>query len=211
MVTQPLLSQFIVIGTLKDFEKKSKNQIKSLEIVAEDGTYSIKIAEELKNEKLSKKLKKGCLLKVVGIRKNDPKKGKTKYKAYEIELLDKSVQPAALKKESANPVAPSISPNTRKEAAKRPSTKFKSAKPKAKVLFCKKSTCWKKGGKEAYESLKAQLRDRGIASQVEVKTVGCLKQCKKAPNMVMMPDKARYSKVNSKQISGLINKHISSK
>ena len=82
------------------------------------------------------------------------------------------------------------------------------AKSKAKVLFCQKSTCWKKGGKAACKALKAELKNRGLAERVEIKTTGCLKKCGKAPNVVMMPDKARYSKVKPKQVTKLIDKHL---
>ena len=189
-MTQPVISQFTVTGTLKDFTTKSKNLVKSIKLVANEQKYTIKIAEELANNDLKAKLKDGCLLKVTGIKKNDVEKGKVKYEAYKIDLVS---EPNA-------PKAPA--------ASKKLGT---TVKPKAKVLFCKKSTCWKKGGKAAYENTIAALKHRGIANRVEVKTVGCLKQCKKAPNMVIMPDKARYSKVKPKEVSKLITKHLLSK
>ena len=81
-------------------------------------------------------------------------------------------------------------------------------KPKAKVLFCKKSTCWKKGGKAACKALKAELKERGIQNEVEIKTTGCLKRCGKAPNMLMLPDKASYSNIKPKKMKKLIDKHL---
>ena len=74
-------------------------------------------------------------------------------------------------------------------------------KPKAKVLFCKKSTCWKKGGKAACKALKAELKEQGLDEVVEIKTTGCLKRCGKAPNIIVMPDKAAYHKIKQKQDS----------
>lgn len=184
---QPLVSPFTIEGKLEDLVTKSHDCIKYLQLVTEHGQYQIKVAKEVRKTLSTKKLQTGCLVKVTGMRKHNIKKGEVKHKAYEIELLEKPIIEKAVAHSSKSAVA---------------------TKPKAKVLFCQKSTCWKKGGKAAWETLKAQLQSRGIADQVEVKTVGCLKQCKKAPNIVIMPDKARYSKVKPKQISSLIEEHL---
>ena len=183
---QPLVSKFTITGKLEDYISKSNDCIKSLQLVTEQEEYWIKLAKELRNT-LHEQLQPGCLLKVTGMRKHEIHKGKVKYKAYGIELLNKPV---------VEPVVSAIQDGR------------VGAKAKAKVLFCQKSTCWKKGGKAACALLKAELEQRGIANEVEIKTVGCLKQCKKAPNLVMMPDKVRYSKVNPKQISKLVEKHL---
>lgn len=183
---QPLVSEFTITGKLEDYITKSNDCIKSLQLVTEKGEYWIKLAKELRNS-LKNKLQPGCLLKVTGMRKHEIHKGKVKYKAYGIELLKKPV---------LEPVLSNIQPGK------------VGTKPKAKVLFCQKYTCWKKGGKAACALLKAELERRGMANEVEIKTVGCLNQCKKAPNVVMMPDKAKYSKVSPKQITNLIHKHL---
>lgn len=184
-MTQPLISSFTVTGRLEDLTTKSKDSIKNFKLVTEHGEYQIKVAKEIRT-KLGKKLQDGCVVKVTGMRKH--KKGEVKYKAYKIELLGKPAIEKTVTQSANSAVA---------------------TKPKAKVLFCQKSTCWKKrGGRVACETLKAQLQSRGIADRVEVKTVGCLKQCKKAPNLVVMPDKARYSKVKPEQISSLIEEHL---
>ena len=186
VMTQPFVSQFTITGKLEDLSTKSNDCIKYLQLVTEQGEYGIKVAKELRKS-ISSKLKPGCLLKVTGMRKHEIHKGKIKYKAYGIELLSKPVSEKVISQACNSTVT---------------------AKPKAKVLFCQKSTCWKKGGKTACELLKKELKNRGIEDRVEVKTVGCLKQCKKAPNMVIMPDKARYSRVQPQKVSNLIEKHL---
>ena len=185
-LTQPLVTQFTITGKLETLPIESDRRIKSLQLVTEQGEYSIKIAKEMRKS-LSTKLQPGCWLKVTGMCKNEIHKGKVKYKAYGIELLSQPV----LKKVSAKSANCAVA-----------------TKAKAKVLFCQKSTCWERGGKAACQLLKTELENRGISDRVEVKTVGCLKQCKKAPNMVIMPDKARYSRVHPKQVSRLIEKHL---
>ena len=179
---QPLVSQFTLTGKLEDLVTKSDDCIQYLQLISEQEEYWIKVGKELRKN-LSKKLQPGYLLKVTGMRKYEIHKGKVKYKAYGVEVLEKPV----------------IIQNSSVAVA---------TKPKAKVLFCQKSTCWKRGGKTACALLKDELESKGIADKVEIKTVGCLKQCKKAPNIVIMPDKARYSRVEAKQVPKLIEKHL---
>ncbi len=183
---QPLVSEFTVVGQLDDSISKSGKGIKYLQLTTEEEEYSIKVAKELRS-KLTKHLEPGCWLKVTGMRKYELHKGQVKYKAYRVELL-----------------AEKLAENFASDTAATSNT----AKPKAKVLFCHKSTCWKKGGKSTCQLLKTELEKRGIADQVEIKTVGCLKQCKKAPNMVIMPDKARYHHVKPQQVPSFIEKHL---
>ena len=188
-IPQHLVASFTVTGKLEDLTTKSDDSIKTIKLLTEHGEYQIKVAKEIR-KKLNKKLQTGCSIKVMGMRKYKFKKGKVEYKAYDVEILSKPEVEKAIT-QSASAVA---------------------TKPKAKVLFCQKSTCWKKGGGAAVcETLKAQLQSKGIADRVEIKTVGCLKQCKKAPNLVVMPDKARYSKVKPKQMSDLIEEHLVAK
>ena len=182
---QPLVSEFTVVGELVDFISKSDNCIKYLQLTTEQEEYSIKVAKEIRRS-LVQSIQPGCRLKVTGMRKYELHKGQVKYKAYRVELLADKIE-----QNFASDLALS---NT--------------AKPKAKVLFCHNSTCWKKGGKSACQLLKTELNNRGIADQVEIKTVGCLKQCKKAPNMVIMPDKVHYHNVKPKQIPSFIEKYL---
>ena len=76
------------------------------------------------------------------------------------------------------------------------------------MLVCQKSNCWKKGGKEVYAELETALSDRHLDGVIPVKKTGCLGKCKKAPNLVMLPDKARYTQVKPKQIPNLVAKHL---
>lgn len=129
-------------------------------------------------EFLSQHLKLGCVLKIAGMQKHKIHQGKVEYKAYGIELL-----------------AP-------------PPLKQASDKTRAKVLFCQSSSCWNKGGKAACELLQEELERRQITEQVEIKTTGCLKKCKQAPNIFMLPDKIYYGQIQLQQIPSLIDKHL---
>jgi (2Fe-2S) ferredoxin len=176
---QPLISEFTLVGELEDFVIKSNGRVKYLQLSTEEGEYWLKVAKE-NNYILSQHLQLGCSLRVTGMQKNKLHKGEVEYTAYKIELI-------------AKPTARNL--NT-------------ASITKAKVLFCQKSTCWQQGGKAACELLKAELETRGMKDLVEIKTTGCLKQCKQAPNMVILPDRVRYGKVQPKQIPALIERHL---
>ncbi|HEY9767160.1 MAG TPA: (2Fe-2S) ferredoxin domain-containing protein [Coleofasciculaceae cyanobacterium] len=235
VAVQPLVSEFTIIGRLEDFVVGSKARLKYLYLSTPEANYSIEVAKSHKSvlsdrlldrgadrgrnlpisnppkqecglsvnahqdtteagvqldretptrwsaETVGQHLQRGCWLEVTGMRKYELHKQQIKYKAYKIKLLSESTTPHRL------------------------ST---ATKPKAKVLICQSSTCWKKGGKAACELLQAQLQAKDMMDKVEIKTTGCLKQCKQAPNLVIMPGGIRASRVQPKQIFELIAKHL---
>ncbi|GAB4530003.1 MAG: hypothetical protein Tsb0014_12380 [Pleurocapsa sp.] len=183
-------SSFTLVGKLKKIVYK-KGKIKYLKVVKDDrDRYWIKVSSKLQ-ENLDTHLTKNCRLEVRGQQKQNLKTGKTKYKALGVVLMPKTPETRVKEKEvSLLPVFDS------------------DKKSKAKVLICQKSNCWKRGGKEICEQLTANLSDRSLASDIPIKKTGCLKKCKQAPNIVMLPDKVRYSNVKAKQIPNLVDKHL---
>jgi hypothetical protein len=51
------------------------------------------------------------------------------------------------------------------------------------IKVCAKKNCWRSGGKELMAEVKARVAAAGLQEVVEVKAVGCLDECKRAPNM----------------------------
>ena len=178
-----------------DFEGKltkisyKKKQIKYIKLATDEGKHWIKIPKKLRTKIDS--LSKGCRLEVSGTLKQYSKTGKTKYKAKTVVLVPPT-ENSQVKTKTVS-LLPVFDSKT---------------KSKAKVLICQKSNCWKKGGKQVYEEIETILDDRGLSQEIPIKKTGCLKQCKKAPALVMLPDKARYSQVKPKQVSDLVKKHL---
>ena len=168
-----------------------KKKIQYIKLATDEGKYWLKIPKKLRTKIAS--LSKGSQLEVSGSSKQYPETGKTKYKAETVVLTPQ-----------ANVETPTVKTKT---VSLLPVFDSKT-KSKAKVLICQKSNCWKKGGNKVYQELESVLSDCGLSQQVPIKKTGCLKQCKKAPALVMMPDKARYNKVKPKQISSLVKKHL---
>ena len=76
--------------------------------------------------------------------------------------------------------------------------------------MCQKSDCRKRGAEKVCQALAANLEKMGLAGKVEIKLTGCLKECKKGPNLVVMPDQARYSRVRTQQVPELVALHFRS-
>lgn len=178
MVAVPLVSEFTIVGQLEDCITNSKGCIKYFYLSTSEADYTIEVA---KGQMFDKHLRPRCWLKVTGMRKYEIHQDRVRYKAYKIELL-----PALVSKTTSKTVA---------------------TEKKAKVLVCQGSSCRKNGG-QICGLLQTRLQAENIADRVEIKTTGCFKQCKQAPNLIVMPGGTRYSRVQPKQVSKLIAKHL---
>lgn len=168
-----------------------KKRIKYLKLKTEQGKYWLKIPKQLSRQLAG--LSPGCQLEIEGKVKQYPETGKAKHKAKTVAIIapDKSTTPPIKSKTvSLLPVF---------------NSKIKS---KAKVLICQKANCWKKGGQKVCAEIESILSDRGLAKEIPIQKTGCLKQCKKAPTLIMMPDKTRYNKVKPQQVAEMIEKHL---
>ena len=169
--------------------------------------YLVKLSKELRLF-LAPVLTPGLRVQVAGEKELNLKNGKIKLKARSLTLarspeqLDSTSVPAAVlmceraieKSEVSSPTAA----QTVKAAAKN----------QTKILVCQKSDCQKRGGAAVCKALENALNSRGLEGQVTVQGTGCLKQCKAGPNMVLMPDKTRYSRIKPAEIPAIIDKHF---
>lgn len=176
--------EFKVTGQLLGFIIEEGYKIKYLKLSIEQQEYWFKLSKEVRNN-LTSAITPGSWLEISGTK--EIKSGKLKLKAYDFKLLNSS--------ETV------LTPQTKTPHKKEPI-------PSTTVLMCQKSTCWQKGGRSVCEALTQQLSDRGLAGEVKIKGTGCMKECKQGPNLVIMPDKTRYSKIKPEQIPGLIDKHF---
>lgn len=176
------VTSFSLEGRFLGFEFEAYKP-KRLLIATAEGECTLKMAKSLRYS-FGLRLIPGDWLQIVGEKKIDLKTGAIKLKA-------EQVIPATISQEQTSiPVA------------------AKPDKSKASILVCQKSDCMKRGGKQLCQAMQAALSDRGLTDEVNIKGTGCLKHCKAGPNIVMMPDKTRYSKVEANQIPALIDKHF---
>jgi NADH:ubiquinone oxidoreductase subunit E len=78
------------------------------------------------------------------------------------------------------------------------------ARPQAKILVCGKSDCWKRGGREVCHALQETLQKQGLEQQVTIVKTGCMDRCKAGPNVVIMPNKTRHTRVQLSEVPALV-------
>lgn len=197
------VSEFSLEGEILSLIVEDGYKLKYLRISSDRGIeYLVKLCKELRAS-LSSVLTPGLRVQVAGEKQLNLKNGKLKLKAYSLKLSgsdDRVQQPLDL----ANaPVALVTSPPTTA-----PQTAVTDPKTKTKILVCQKSDCQKRGGAAVCKALENALNSRGLEGQVTVVGTGCLKQCKAGPNIVVMPDKTRYSRIKPGEIPAIIEKHF---
>lgn len=185
-------SRFTFVGQLSKIKLKG-SKIKYLKLVTSDSKYWIKVNKKVRKN-LDSNLIVGCYVEIKGKQRQHLKTDKSEFKAQSVKIV---VHPSEAK----------VTKVEHKQVAPTP-TGDRSKKSTAKVLVCQKSKCWKRGGKEICQQLETAFSDRGFEDLIQIKKTGCLKKCKKAPNLVMMPDKIAYSQVKPKQIKDLVEKHL---
>jgi NADH:ubiquinone oxidoreductase subunit E len=203
------VSDFSLEGEILSLIFKDGCKLKYLRISSDRGVeYLVKLCKELR-ESIGQNLTQGLRVKVAGEKELNFKNGKIKLKARSLQLaIDTQAQKqldftnARHTSELASSIEPSSNYRTASQTATAP------AKTKAKILVCQKSDCQKRGGAAICKALENALNSQGLEGQVTVQGTGCLKQCKAGPNIVLMPDKTRYSRIAPTEISALIEKHF---
>lgn len=178
------VAELRIEGRFIDWIFKDGYKQKGIRLETPQGLFFIKLAKELRYP-FELRLTPGDWIQVVGTQELDLRKGKLKLKA-------EQVFPVTTQNQSETPVPAKVEP----------------AKTKASILVCQKSDCVKRGGRAVCQALSAALSDRGLSDQVTIKSTGCLKQCSSGPNLVVMPDRTRYTWVDAAQIPELIDKHF---
>ena len=183
-------SEFTLKGSIQNVWMK-EGKAKYITVLSHSSLFWVKLSKEVRSA-AEATLTPGADVEVRGRKKQDKKTGIIKLKADRIT--------------SVNSSSDSISPITQPAAR----TVESSQKP-AKILVCQKSDCRRRGSDGICSLLAKELEERGLQDQVTIQKTGCLKQCKAGPNVVMLPDKTRYSNVEPEEIPTLIEQHFNQK
>ncbi|MCC3405355.1 MAG: (2Fe-2S) ferredoxin domain-containing protein [Microcoleus sp. PH2017_10_PVI_O_A] len=202
------LSEFSLEGEILSLIIEDGYKLKYLRIGTDRKIeYLVKLAKELRSF-LAPVLTPGLRVKVAGEKELNLKNGKIKLKARSLTLarspeqIDSTSVPAGvLIEDSAIGKTEVTSPTAVQTVKAR-------AKTQTKILVCQKSDCQKRGGAAVCKALEKALNARGLEEQVTVQGTGCLKQCKAGPNIVVMPDKTRYSRIKPAEVPAIVDKHF---
>lgn len=185
-------SAFSLEGRFLGFGVEDGYKLKYLHLATAEGEYAIKLSKEARAS-VGRVLMPGDWLQVIGRKKVDRETGVAKLKADRIQT--------AVPRRTETVAAPS--PQSQPAAAK-----VQPVEAKASILVCQKSDCMKRGGRAVCQALQAELSDRGLEDQVKIKMTGCMKHCKAGPNLVVMPDKTRYSRITAAEVPEMLDKHF---
>ena len=196
---------FAFVGTASNFKLGKHQRIRHFDLQTDHGSYRFKIPSKL-HKRLHFQLEPHSKLEVRGIIWRHPKKSKEKLEIQHIALLSEPQGKTPSNSPGDRPTGAADSTgNKTPNIEENPSPAVNGSQ---KIVLCKKSTCWKRGGQLIYERLQQAIRDQGIADQVSIETTGCMGRCKKAPNLVVMPDKQKYSNFPPNAAAELIHQHF---
>ncbi len=198
--------EFHLVGTASKFALKKKGKVKSFELKTPKGNFCFKVPHKL-HKSLNCQLYPNVKLEVKGKVDICPKKAKIKLKLEQINVLSTSPSPSPFDLEFFN-TTPENGAILESSSTAANST---NSEPKGKILLCKKSSCWKRGGKAIYEKITEELREQGLEDSVTVKKTGCMGRCKSAPNLLVLPGKNRYKYFSEGEINSLIDNHFLTK
>jgi len=210
--------KFSLEGKVREVTIKDGYKLKYVHVETPAGNnYVVKVAKRLRRN-FSSVLTPGLGVKMTGEMAVCQKTGEEELKAYKIipDLIKQETeicqnQTFGLVEKSSNQLIELKLPETEHICSK--SQKVTGANPKcagkkAQILVCQKSDCQKRGAGKVCQALSEALSDRGLQDQVTIKKTGCLKKCKAGPNMIIMPNKAKYSRISSAEIPEVIEKHF---
>ncbi len=186
------VADFQLQGQLLGFILKDGYKIKYLKIAFAEREYWIKLPKQLRAQ-INQNMVPGCWLDITGYSQKCRKTGKLKLQAEAVKLAEPE-------KPNHKTLAPTSKANNLKTTVN---------SSKIKILVCSKSSCRKRGSDALCQLLQTQIEDDGLQEHAEIKLTGCQKECKKGPNLVITPDKTRYSRVTPQQIPLLLKKHLS--
>lgn len=178
-------------GRFLGFGANDEGKIKYLRLQMAAGEYQFKMPKSLRFA-WQAQLTPGDWIQVAGDREIQRDTGEERWVAYHVQTGIPS--PVTL--------LPELPPQQPEPTVK--------PKPQAQtILVCRKSDCQNRGGREVCAMLETLLQQHPQGDQIQVRAVGCMKNCKAGPNVVFMPDKARYSRVKVDQIPALMERHCS--
>jgi (2Fe-2S) ferredoxin len=179
------VSEFVLEGQIIDWMFKDDATPKRVRLATDRGEYILKLAKTLRREIPPLRMKDW--VRVIGTQTLDFKKGKRKLTVEQ--LIPQTRETIANTGVSSNRVKPE-------------------AIPQGKILVCNKSDCCKRGGKQVFEALEKALDDRGLGDRIQLQKTGCLKECKAGPNIVVLPDKTRHSRIRPQDVPTLVDRHF---
>jgi (2Fe-2S) ferredoxin len=173
---------FDLVGEFLGFVWDKQDQPRALRLIWLGREVLIKVSKSLRDDRYDGWIP-GMQVEVWGTQKFSKKKAKLKLNADRIAVLAKPPASLPTRVVPQQPIAQSSPVSTKPPVIK----------------VCGKSDCMRRGGKAMCKTLGKALQS-GDYPAIEVQFTGCMGKCSQGPNLVVMPDKKRYTKVTAKDI-----------
>ena len=178
---------FGLVGEFLGFILNKQDQPRGLRLMWLGQEVMIKVAKYLRNDRYDGWIP-GMQVEIWGTQKFSKKKTHIKYNAHGM-LLRSSIAQVVPFSESIVKIAPSPKPSI--------------------IKVCGKPDCMKQGGKALCKTLDKALGSGEWDPSIQVQFTGCMGKCSQGPNLVVMPDKKRYSNVTAQDIPKVLSEHFS--
>ena len=76
------------------------------------------------------------------------------------------------------------------------------------IKVCQKGGCRKRGGQQVWEAIQQELNKGDTNRKICLEASGCLKNCKRGPNICIGSKQVRYNRVQANQIPALLSEHL---
>lgn len=155
----------------------------------------------------------GMLVEVRGEQKLSKKKAKLKLNAEHIrlrssqDLISLANSPEAGSLERSVPALVQAPSSAQRFLHAATSNVQGTQKNTAVIKICGKPDCMKRGGKAMCKTLDRVLKS-GDYPAIDVQLTGCMGKCSQGPNLVVMPDKKRYSGITDQDIPQVLAQHF---
>jgi (2Fe-2S) ferredoxin len=190
MTGEKIKTPFTAVGQFLRYAIADGYKIKGIFLSTADGVIRIKLPKELRSTTSAEILQPGAWIWVSGQRTIDFKSNREKLKAHSIQPL--AAMEGGERGSRVIPVDPIELPPP----------------PLACIRVCQKSSCCKRGGRLVWNALESALVEAGLSDTVRLEGGKCMGHCKVGPNVVVLPDKSRYSGVNPHQVTALLERHF---
>jgi len=187
----------VLKGQFTEVWRSEKGKIKGLRLRTETQTYTIKLPKYLR-PMLVRELAPHAFVQVWACHEDDQWRGINIMPLSDCEAI--ALRDAWQLQESVSVTEPPAEVAPAVGAAPGSSQKLC-------VKVCRKGKCFKQGGRQIMQSLEAAIAEDSNLQHIDVEGVGCLKACKKGPNIQLSHSKRVISGVTPENALALVAKH----
>ncbi|NEQ43712.1 MAG: (2Fe-2S) ferredoxin domain-containing protein [Leptolyngbya sp. SIOISBB] len=188
----------VLKGQFTEVLRSAKGKLKGIYLRSDTETYAVKLPKYLR-PMLVRELVPGTFVQVWAYFDEEKWRG--------LNLLPLPEDEAIALQETWQLSTPSPTAAVSAVAALLPTDSVSQSPKPLCVKVCRKGSCFKQGGRKIMQSLAAEIAADPTLQHVSVEGVGCLKACKRGPNLKLSNSKKVITGVTPNKALDLVRKH----